>query len=309
MTSPRSPSAAPGPPALALHFDARLVEEGVLRAIDSAPLERRLRFRAERDPLYELRDPEAREERFSELHRRWFARLGLAEGLHRALSERPRLSSGCSRCLVTAAGREEYADLRQPRSGSRAGASGKPILTIYLLTTTLLDPGRLLPFLRRELLHVDDLLDPGFEFEIDSGLPEGAGALAGLIRQRYRLLWETSVDGRLVAEGRLPGEVEEHRRREFLRAFPMLGEEGPSRFDRFFRGPRPGHRELLAFASDPGPARQASLSCPLCSMPCSALHPSPGELEPRILEAIRRDFPAWRPGLGLCPRCAELYAA
>ncbi len=291
-----------------LEFDPQLVEEAVLRAVESAPPADRRSFREERNPLYELPEDETRERSFRRLHGRWFVRLGLADPVRRALADEPSLAAGTSRCLVlpVVKAAQEYADLQPDRRGD-----GPPTLLLALRVTTLLDPGRLLPFLRRELLHVADMLDPEFGFERELPPLDGSRALENLLRQRYRTLWDATVDGRLQARHHLEPGAAEARRREFHRTFPMLAATTDTWFDHFFDGPRPTHAELVAFATAPGrPSDSAPAGrCPLCRMPTPALHSDPGALARPTLTSIHRDFPAWCPDHGICLQCADLYRA
>lgn len=295
-----------------LDVDPRLAEEAVLLAIRCASPEDQRLFRQARDPLYEISDSDLRERLFRELHGRWFTRLHLAENLQQAVHEVPSVLAGVSRCLVVpvVSTKEEYADLRQGWRDSLADAASGPTMIIRLCPTTLVDGDRLLRFLRRELLHIADMLDDEFGFDRNLQFAEGSAPLENLLRQRYRVLWDTTIDGRLAAKGLLPEAAEAARRSEFMATFSMLGASAGAWFKRFFAGPRPTHAELMAFAGKPGgddtsqPGR-----CSLCQMPSELLpHPS-SNLEPRVIAAIRSDFPGWRPESGLCAQCAELYTA
>ncbi len=292
----------------ALEFDPRLVEDSVLLAIESVTPKERRAFRLERDPLYELEDGDEREARFHALHNRWFLRLGLVEGVRDSLAREPSIAAGTRRCLVVpvARAREEYADLKPDRRGE-----GPPTLLLALRVTTLVDRNRLLPFLRRELVHAADMLDPTFGFEPKLPLLDGSAALENLLRQRYRTLWDTTIDGRLLAAGDLPAEAEAVSRRKFFGAFSMLGDSAERWFGDFFRGPRPSHSDLVAFATAPGEAaeRRASGRCPLCRMPNAGLYPDPADLGSETLAAIRHEFLGWQPERGLCLQCADLYAS
>jgi hypothetical protein len=302
------PTADPAAADYPLQFDPRLVEDAVLLAIEEARIETRRRFRRERDPLYEIPDRDRKESSFQEFHGRWFVTLGLAAPVRRVLARHPSIAEGTSRCLVLPVlrAREEYADLQTDRRDEP-----QPVLLLRLRVTTLVDRDRLLPFLHHELLHIADMLDPEFGFEPWIGGREEGPMMENLLRERYRALWDATIDGRLAAAGELPPGRKDLRRRDFLNAFPMLGEAGESLFERFFDGPRPAHRELAAFAAAPVPVGgdRAVGRCSLCRMPSAQLHSKPRGLEPAVLRAIRRDFPNWKPDRGLCLQCADLYAA
>jgi hypothetical protein len=302
------PTADPAAADYPLQFDPRLVEDAVLLAIEEATVETRRRFRRERDPLYEIGDPERKESSFQEVHGRWFVILGLAAPVRRVLARHPSIAEGTSRCLVLPVlrAREEYADLQSDQRDEP-----QPVLLLRLRVTTLVDRDRLLPLLHHELLHIADMLDPEFGFEPWIGGREEGPTMENLLRERYRALWDVTIDGRLAAAGELPPNRKDLRRRDFLNAFPMLGEASESLFERFFDGPRPTHAELAAFAATPVPVggNRAVGRCSLCRMPSARLHSNPTRLEPQVQKAIRHDFPDWRPDRGLCLQCADLYAA
>ncbi len=285
----------------------RLLEEAVLLRIESQSAQVRRRFRRQRDPLYEIVDACEREDRFQRLHETWCAELRIAQPVHRCIAELLELEGRASRFVVVpvTSAKEEFADA-PPTAAGRACS----IVLIRLRVGTLVDEPRLVGFLRRELRHVADMLDPEFGFAPSLSSGEESRALESVLRDRYRVLWRTSVDGRLVGAGRLDPAAEESRRREFRLAFPMLGAAGDSLFARFFSGPRPTHGEMVAFARSPGDATAQAprLGCPLCRMPSATLHPRPAALSTRARERLAVDFPDWRPELGICRQCADLLS-
>lgn len=236
-------------PGLSVEFEVSLVEEAVLLAIDRCPTGERSLFRSERDEIYSVREPDRRERQFQKLHNRWFYRLHLEKPVMQALQENPALEAGLMRCIVAPAksARDLSADLYGRRDGD--GDAGRPVLGIGLTARRLIDPVATLFLLRHELGHVADMLDPAFGYTLDlnsTGLPSDK-----LLRYRYQILWNASVDGRLLAANLLPAEVELLHRKQFAAAFPMLGGSLEAAFQRFFRLPRPSHPELIAFAESP----------------------------------------------------------
>jgi hypothetical protein len=67
--------------------------------------------------------------------------------------------------------------------------------------------------------------------------------------ERYRVVWDAYVDGRLVAASRALVAVRAERLTEFRRAYPELGDGVEAAFERFFEARRCTHAELVAFAS------------------------------------------------------------
>ncbi|MBI3028232.1 MAG: hypothetical protein HYY64_01810 [Candidatus Rokubacteria bacterium] len=287
-----------GPYRFILEYDPRLVEEATLLALRGA--EEETAFRRERDGLYEIADPEAREAAFRAFHAAWFERLGLGRPIGWALKERGLILRAADRCLLAYApsAREEGAELLV--------AERRRSVAIRLAPVTLLAPERLLAFLRHELLHVADMLDPRFAYE--PWLPSaGAGpAHRELLKERYRVLWDAYIDGRLSRLGWAPAGVRAERLGEFKRSFPTLGERAEVEFERFFNATWLRHAELVAFAADPPGGGGC---CPLCRFPTHAFEPEPDLLPPAVKERIRSDFPEWEPAAGLCLQCADLYRA
>jgi hypothetical protein len=287
-------------PRLEPTFAPRLVEAAVLEAMRGHA--REPEFHAQRDAVYDIVEPELREAAFASLHARWFERTALDRTFHEALAEQAAVAGGCARWLVAdaRASREEAADLL-------VVPGGRPTLLVRVQPATVATPERLLRLLRRELLHVADMLDPAFGYKAALPPDVAGGPRERVVRGHYRIVWDAYVDGRLVRRGALPAGVRAERRVEFGRAFPRLGAGTEAAFDRFFGGRGLTHAALLAFAA--GGADGAPVAgCRLCSLPTRDFEPVPAALPDHILAAIRRDVPAWQPADGLCRRCAEVYA-
>jgi hypothetical protein len=282
-------------------FDPRLVEAALLAAARGRA--EGPEFQGERDRLYEIAEPEAREAAFAVHHTRWFERLGLDRPFREALAEQPALAARCGRWLVARAraARDEAADLL-------VAPDAPPTLLVRVTPETVAAEEPLRVLLRRELLHVADMLDPRFGYSPVLPADVAGGPRERRVRDSYRVLWSAYVDGRLAGRGLLPPAVRSARLREFAGAFPHLGAQAEAMFERFFDARELSHQDLLGVAAD-GPAAAPVPRCRLCDLPARALEPAPGALPPAVRAAIARDFPAWRSRDGLCCRCAELYAA
>src|SRR3990172_6473795 len=90
-----------GSDSFAVEYEPRLVEEATLLALRGAEAEPA--FRRQRDRLYEIADPEAREARFRALHAAWFERLGLGRTIGQALGERMSVVRAARACAVACA--------------------------------------------------------------------------------------------------------------------------------------------------------------------------------------------------------------
>lgn len=299
---------------LPIEYDPRLIEEAVLLALRGAGQERD--FRQERDRLYAIENGEAREAAFRQFHAAWFERLGLHEDVVQALRAHPLVVANAARYMVisAASGIEGGAELLVARAAGGVSEAGRCSVVIRLTPETLLRPTRLREFLGHELFHIADMLDPAFAY--DPRLPSFAlgPAHEGLVRDRYRVLWDAYIDGRLVRLGQAAAGVRAERLREFARTFPMLGERTEEAFDRFFEAAACRHVELMMCASDPGmvlarPSRgpHPGERCPLCGFPSHVFEPEPDRLPQAVQDAIKGDFREWDPGRGLCLQCADLY--
>jgi hypothetical protein len=227
-------------------FDPRLVEDAVLEAVRGHPRARA--FHAERDAVYPVADPESREAAFDALHARWFERLALDGPFREALAEQPAVAPRCGRWLVVRARarREEAADLL-------VAPAGRPSLLVRVLGQTVAVPQRLRLLLDRELLHVQDMLDPSFGYQPALPASVAGGPAERAVRDRYRVLWDVYADGRLARRGAVPASARRDREEEFARAFAHLGARAGAAFARVFGGLPLTHADLVALAM-PGPS-------------------------------------------------------
>jgi len=257
-----------------------------------------------------MAEARTRESAFRELDVRWFARFQIAQPLQAALNEHPSIDGAVSKCFVLKARspKDEGADLHENRE-----AAPLPTLVIRLRPQTLLASDQLLLLLHRELLHVTDMLDPHFGYEraLQPHLAFSAGATyENLIRARYRVVWNTTIDGRLAAQGRLPQSGVERSFREFQATFGNLCSDPRKHFDDFFRQHRPRHREIVSFAISAGSGSVDSASattrgvCPLCQLPTAKLY---GKFSPEVASILSREFAEHDLRSGICRQCLDLY--
>jgi len=297
-------------------FDAVLVEETVLLRFRSHPEERR--FRRERDFLYELADAAEREKRFQDLHSKWFLQLALHRPIVETLQEYPSLTRAARSCRVsrTSGAEQETADLHDLYDPNEPGPGPQRAILIRVRPERLLDTTNLVSWLHRELLYLADIVDPEFGYQRVFPLPQAEATRANLVRERYRVLWNTWVDGRLFGRGKLGEAARECTRQEFLATFAMLGLEAENWFERLWESERETHAGLLTLASEPraslpvpsGSPASAGV-CPLCRFPSFDWVEESSPVLPDLEKEIRSDFPNWRPDQGLCRQCADLYRA
>ena len=195
---------------------------------------------------------------------------------------------------------------------------GKERRTLRLLIRpdSLFNADPLRAFLRHELFHIADMLDPAFAYQPTLPKADGGPTYDTLITNRYRVLWDITVAGRMLRRGWLDVSTRNQQFREFVRCFAMVKDNLEKLFAGFFDAEQPRHAELASFAFDPrhaadGSIRQASpgTHCPLCKFPTHSLEPRLEMLAVEVLQAVAADFPNWQPSLGLCTQCADLYRA
>lgn len=298
-----------------LTYDPGLIEEAVLLAERTMPNAQAAAFRRERNRGYDIADPDRREAAFETLHLRWFTRLALHESVCQAVAEREdiaqRLDEG--RVLKAVTRNDEGADLVDHVTPGKAQA--RPILVLRLRPATVLDSERVRALLHHELVHVADMLDPAFGYE--RSLPSSDDGPSGdnIQRDRYRVLWDVTIDGRLARARRSLGAggqgdpTHDARWHEFAAAFPMLGDDCRRAFEEWFDRRHPTHAELVAFALAPTGTTGDSGRCPLCRFPVASLDPRPDRLSEATVAAIRDHHPSWDIEQGLCPQCLDLYEA
>lgn len=299
----------------AITYAPDLVEEAVLLAECTLPAADARTFRRERDRVYELPDVDRREADFSALHLRWFAHLGLHQVFDETVAGRGEILDHVTGCRVSRAltKKDEGADLLDPSPAVARTGDLTPLLMLRLRPAALLAPEALRTFLAHELAHVADMLDPVFAYE--RVLPPSGDGPSGdnIRRDRYRVLWDVTIDGRLARSGVADPRARDVRRLEFTKTFSMLGDRSRDLFDDWFDRIRPTHAVLVAFAAAPNGTGSTNAAdsgrCPICRFPVASLDPQSGRLSPEAEALIRSDQPAWNIAQGLCSQCLDLYEA
>ncbi|MBI5368107.1 MAG: hypothetical protein HZA54_13790 [Planctomycetes bacterium] len=264
------------------------------------------------EPVYRMPAGGARDQAFAREQLRTFRQLGLERAVLAGLAEFPELARRVDRLILCRATtrREEEADVLPAEKG-RA-------VRLRVLPDRLTGPAGLVALLRVELTRILDLLDPEFAF-VPCGRLADRPAEENLTRDRYRLFWTLSVEGRLAAAGRGEAGAAPRARTELDRLYASLPEEGRERlFLRYWTGPRPTHAEIRRLARETAAVLAAAglphdysahptsgMPCPLCRFPAFDWAPAPASA--RVVRAVLQDFPEWTATAGLCGRCFELY--
>jgi hypothetical protein len=294
-----------------LRCDEDLVEAAVLLGATGAhegiPALQIARFHREREKLYNVRDPDDRNRAFFSLHLEWFREWGFEKRLTAPLQEFPLLSAGLKILAFrkSRGGNDEGAELYINESDERSGLVG-------LHPKHLVQNASLLLFLRRELMHLNDMVDPVFGYQPELALRSPFPGAQRVARDRYRQLWDTSIDGRLHRSGRAALQTKAERWSEFADAFAFWTEaRRRAVFESLWADPAPTHQGLaelarhardLEAAAGPGPG----IPCPLCAFPTFAWADET-RLTRDAIKAIQSEFPRWEPTQGACARCSRIY--
>lgn len=290
---------------LRLEFDPSFVEEAVFlemtREGANGSRGRANLFCRERDQIYEEeKTREKRDERFRSFYRKWFEGVGLEAffrdilfDFHLILQTQPLIFM-----KRVWAEKGEGAELY--------GEGGEKTVLIRLRVVRLNEKDLLKAFLRQELTHISDILDPAFQYSPHLGLNGENEVEEDLMRERFCFLWNVYIEKRMRAKDwhtLIPTEI---RRRQFEMLFSLWDPRDQKRiFQRIMAASEPPltQQELLDLAKAKG------WRCPLCQFPSrGGVTMGDGEVEWLETE-IRRDYPAWEPRKGICPQCFELYRA
>lgn len=236
---------------LTIEYEQSLVETAVFLAVrDDEGLECELHQAIDR--IYEIADEEIRQLEFVPVYRGFFVRLELDRLIDGLLAERPLIGETMDRCVVREAAKRkaESAELLV-RNESGDDGSVDRTLVIQICPQSFLDTDGFTTLMRRELLHVADMLDEGFGYLRDT-FP-GEPSRQNLQRDRYRVLWDIYVEGRLERERFGAQKVQDQLKGAFGRVFAN-GAAGTHSgvFARVFEAPSLTHRNFMDWAREPG---------------------------------------------------------
>ena len=251
---------------LTIEYEQSLVETAVFLAVRTdARLEGELHKITDR--LYEIPDEEQRQREFVPVFRDSFTKLGLDRLISGLLAERPLIGEQVERCVVREAAkrRAECAELHV-RSDASGDDDGGRTLVIQICPQSFIETGRFITLMRRELLHVADMLDERFGYvrEAFSGEP----SRQNLQRDRYRILWDTFVEGRLDREQLSTKRDKDRYKHAFGRAFGLDPDsEYDAAVERVFDADSLTHNQLMDWAREPAQLFDAS---PAANMACAS---------------------------------------
>ncbi len=276
-------------------FDPALVEDALTLFLDNNEREgdfsHVLVFRGKLEDVYSLPD-EQREQGFVKLHNDLFARWGLGKDIRVFIDEQKALFASVKECFISQAENqhEEGADFSYTKTK----------IGIKILLPRFFD-GRMEDFLNHEFMHLSDLLNEHFGYDAHSFLGE-TRATQDRVTERYKILWDATIDGRLERKNKKGMEDRQKRFFEFCATFNRLTEKEQV-FEHLWSMNTPSHAFLLDMARTlPG----LSSVCPLCSFP-TVSWADIEHLTEKEMRLIMENFQTWKKEDGCCGRCAEHY--
>ena len=298
-----------------LEYSPSLIEEAVMRFISGRKEE--IVFRDERNALYDIRDSERRETAFQDFHLSLFAKLALETPLVESLCSYPHIISKVDRVAIVQAPskKNEGAELFRKNDKLYSNDEKNTSILITLTPEQFCKPDRLLDYLRHELQHIEDLLNPCFGYKLNSSNPNVSSLIDSLFLQRYSILWDLTVDGRLSNKNLPTLLSKEAHFEKFQQTFQLPPSESSRLFDYFFNNPNPKHEKLEDFAADPfgwlqdrKNIKDASKgNCSLCTFSSTDLSTDTEQLSEEIIELIQAENPYWKFSDPICGQCIDIY--
>lgn len=263
------------------------------------------KWHGERNRIYSIKDPQARAKAFRQLDDEWFTRLGLRERFETIANLFPILEDPTLMIRIRRA-------LSRKDEGSELYVQGDMKTNLVKIQTArLFEEDYLEKFLCHEWLRVSDMLDPVFQYSPHAALSDASELEDNLIRDRYRILWDLYLSGRLMKRGFNTLIPLERERQLIDKAFSKWTREVQENiFREISDGKYQTQSDLLKLARDVKlmvPLGQGGLLCPLCHFTSFDPVDLPSRHDPVIVKEIKKDNPDWNMNLGICQNCFDLY--
>lgn len=296
---------------LSVIFEAAFIEDAVFRFVaekekNSGP-DTLDSFYSERNQIYELASAAERDKSFQKFYEKMFLNLGL-RGLFDDIFSEFRLLDQPQLVIYV---RRVYSKKDEGADLFRDGELLNVLLTIQPMRVA--NQEYLKAFLRHEIMHICDMLDPAFRYNPSLELNALNDTEENLIRERFRILWAMFIDVRTALNGLTPlWSVEKHRR-DFDRAFQFWSEDERSIvLNRLTSGELFTHKELLEWSMDRRLTKhlgEGGLLCPICLLPSFTAADKDVSYFPEVVKYIKEDRPDWELKMGICAQCFDLYSS
>lgn len=309
---------------LEIVYDQQLVDDivykGLAKQEASGDLALYKEYHEKRDAIYEMEE-ESRPRKFRELDSDFFNRLGCDVYIKEIFDEYPDIKEKIESVHV------RRATTRQ-NEGSNVVDEGRKVIIRLYPEIFIAGINEIRRVIRHELMHVSDMMNKEFNYNVNEEFSPSPME-ERIMRDRYRLFWDISVDGRLVNKGLETTATREERKREFDSFFSKIPEgsrdlvftkmweaEEPMAHDRMVELSKDTNKVLALAAGDRsseeliedtkelGPL--PGTTCTLCGFPSFDWVEEAAKDE-ETAKVINEDFPDWKPQDGVCSRCAEYY--
>ncbi len=292
-------------------FDESFIEESVFRYV--ADSEKRGNpdpvrdFYTERDALYNTPCGNARENAFRLFYQKWFSVFGLEDIFYKVLSGFPLLNDPkiFLRIKPVFSRKDESSELFKSETCLNI------VLTLQCERVT--QPEYLKSFLRHELMHASDMIDEKFCYDAAIRIHSVNDTEENLIRERFRILWAMYVDARIQLRGFAPLWSMEKYAKDIHGAFRSWPKEEINRMlHQLESGREFKQMDLIRWSTDARLTKnlgEGGLVCPVCGL--SSYSNSDTQLAdlPDVIKTIQKECSGWRPEMGICPQCFDLYAS
>ena len=309
---------------LEIVYDQQLVDDivykGLAKQEASGDLALYKEYHEKRDAIYEMEE-ESRPRKFRELDSDFFNRLGCDVYIKEIFDEYPDIKEKIESVHV------RRATTRQ-NEGSNVVDEGRKVIIRLYPEIFIEGINEIRRVIRHELMHVSDMMNKEFNYNVNEEFSPSPME-ERIMRDRYRLFWDISVDGRLVNKGLETTATRDERKREVDSFFSKIPEgsrdlvftkmweaEEPMAHDRMVELSKDTNKVLALAAGDRsseeliedtkklGPL--PGTTCPLCGFPSFDWVEEAAKDE-ETAKVINEDFPDWKPQDGVCSRCAEYY--
>jgi hypothetical protein len=265
-------------------------------------------FHQQKDLIYEKVPKLEQNARFQEFYTKQFDILGLNSFFSNVFEEFPLLNDSHLKIL----GRRAWS--RKEEGVELYVHAGVKSMIVKLQTLRMEHHQTLATYLRHELLHISDMLDPIFEYSPNPNLGGTNEVEDNLIRDRFRVLWDLYVASRLQKRGHDVLASFEKQRASLEKAFSTWHEKDRGRiFKATVGGEAWTQAGLLDMASGRTVAQEPRLTaekCSLCGFPTrDEMTDWTGNDAPGVVERICQDRPDWTSELKTCRQCFEMYRA
>jgi len=309
---------------LEIIYDQQLVDDivykGLAKQEASGDLALYKEYHEKRDAIYEMEE-ESRPRKFRELDSDFFNRLGCNVYIKEIFDEYPDIEEKIESVHIRRATTKQ-------NEGSNVVDEGRKVIIRLYPEIFVEGSNEICRVIRHELMHVSDMMDKRFNYNVNEEFSKSPME-ERIMRDRYRLFWDISVDGRLTNNGLETPASREERKREFDSFFSKIPEDSRDLiFSKMWDAEEPmAHdtmvelskdiNKVLALAAGSRSAEELveetkklgplpGTTCTLCGFPSFDWVEEAAEDED-VVKILKEDFPDWEPQDGVCSRCAEYY--